>query len=385
MKFPMILQGVCWFLLAAVTVFSISVWAQDENRAPFVSNVHAEQRTGTKLVDITYDVTDPDGDLLTITISVSDDGGSTFAVPAGAFTGDVGSGIAPGPNKQIVWDAGADVPEVYSTNYRIKITASDGLAGGATIIGQDGVPMALIPAGEFQMGDSLDEMSDALPVHTVYLDAFFMDVYEVSNAEYAQFLNSYGRNTDDSGNELLDLDDDCLIEKSGNTYRAMSGYEEHPVIEVSWYGANTYAEYYGKRLPTEAEWEKAARGGLVGKRYPWGDSIDSTKANYDADGTRDWTTTADMLKYLEPVGSFAPNGYGLYDMAGNVEEWCADWYDEDYYPDSPRNNPKGPNSGSERVLRGGCWCFNESNLPCAGRGIEFPTLAFNFDGFRCAE
>ena len=113
--FPLTLLGACWFLLAAVTVFPAFVWAQDENHAPFVSNVHAEQRTGTKLVDITYDVDDPDGDLLIITVSVSDDGGSTFAVPAGTFTGDV-SGVSPGTGKRIVWDAGADVPDVYGTN-----------------------------------------------------------------------------------------------------------------------------------------------------------------------------------------------------------------------------------------------------------------------------
>ena len=358
----MILQGVCWFLLAAVTVFSISVWAQDENRAPFVSNVHAEQRTGTKLVDITYDVTDPDGDLLTITISVSDDGGSTFAVPAGAFTGDVGSGIAPGPNKQIVWDAGADVPEVYSTNYRIKITASDGLAGGATIIGQDGVPMALIPAGEFQMGDSLDEMSDALPVHTVYLDAFYMDIYEVTNAQYQKFMNATGQ--------------------AAPTYWNDSRFNapEQPVVGVSWYGAVAYAEWAGKRLPTEAQWEKAAGGGLSGKRYPWGDEAPDAGGVYRASYGN---STADGYNYAAPVGSFAPNGYGLYDMAGNVWEWCSDWYGRGYYANSPLNNPLGPDSGSYRVLRGGSWCDNPDSLLAAYRLSYNPTLSYDFVGFRC--
>lgn len=176
--------------------------------------------------------------------------------------------------------------------------------------------MALIAAGEFEMGDSFNEGgANELPVHTVYLhtvylDAFYMDIYEVTNAQYAAFMSSYGRNTDDSGNTLLYVDNsNCLIEQVEGIYRAKSSYGDHPVVCVSWYGANAYAVFYGKRLPTEAEWEKAARGGLVGKGYPWGDSIGHDNANYVGISGKDiWDVTS-------PVGSFAPNGYGLYDMA----------------------------------------------------------------------
>ena len=236
--------------------------------------------------------------------------------------------------------------------------------------------MVLIPAGEFSMGDAFNEgESDELPVHTVYLDAFYMDKYEVTNAQYAAFLNQYGKNTDASGNELLNIDD-SYIHKVGGSYRATSGDDNHPVVQVSWYGAKAYAEFYGKRLPTEAEWEKAARGGLAGKRYPWGDSISHDDTNYSGTGGRDvWGATS-------PVGSFAPYGYGLYDMAGNVWEWCADWYDSSYYANSPSSAPQGPGSGTYRVLRGGGWYDDPEFLRVAGRGVD-PAFTSHVNGFRC--
>jgi sulfatase modifying factor 1 len=269
---------------------------------------------------------------------------------------------------------------------------------------EDGAPMALIPAGEFEMGTDPEEIPELVqwakkyysgveanwfenetPRHKVYLDDFYMDVYEVTNAQYARFLNEYGGNTDAAGHQLLDIDSDyCLIEGTGNTYRPKAGYENHPVIEVSWYGAAAYAQFYGKRLPTEAEWEKAARGGLVGKRYPWGDELDPGKANCNADlvGSRSFAVE-DMLKYLKPVGSFPPNGYGLHDMAGNVWEWCADWYSGTYYADSPRENPQGPGSGTRRVLRGGSWGSLADYLRAASRGDSVPSSTGSLVGFRC--
>jgi len=207
------------------------------------------------------------------------------------------------------------------------VYADDGWEPPPVITGEDGVKMALIPEGEFSMGDHHHNVgaSDEKPVHTVYLDAYYIDVYEVTNAQYAKFLNGYGSNEDTAGHTLLDIgDSDCLIEKVGNTYKPKAGYENHPVIEVSWYGAAAYAQFYGKRLPTEAEWEKAARGGLVGKKYPWGDSEpDGSNANFaDKNTNYSWRdkTVDDGYERTAPVGSYVPNGYGLYDIAGNVWE-----------------------------------------------------------------
>jgi len=264
---------------------------------------------------------------------------------------------------------------------RITETQEDNNLGASRLQFHYEVEMVLIPAGEFSMGDHHNAGdSDEKPVHTVYLDAFYIDVYEVTNAQYARFLNEYGKNTDAAGHELLDIgDSDCLIEKVGNTYKPKAGYEDHPVIEVSWYGAAAYAKFHGKRLPTEAEWEKAARGGLVGKKYPWGDNISHDDANYSGTGGRDrWNGTS-------PVGSFAPNGYGLYDMAGNVWEWCADWYDSGYYARSAEENPKGPSSGTYRVLRGGSWYYDTNGLRCAYRYGLNAGATSRYGGFRCAQ
>lgn len=139
--------------------------------------------------------------------------------------------------------------------------------------------MELIPAGEFRMGDNSGGANEK-PVHSVYVDAFYMDKYEVTNAEYAEFLNAKGKHTDAGQTWLAVGHQNARIEYVNRAYRAKAGYENHPVVMVSWYGAMAYAEWKGKRLPTEAEWEKAARGGLSGLKYPWGNGIDSSKANY---------------------------------------------------------------------------------------------------------
>ena len=370
-------------LIAYSTVYS----AVPENHAPVVKNVYAQQRPGTRLVDITYDVEDADGDSLEIIIEASDDNGKTYTIIPKSLTGDVGENITPGRGKKIVWDVGKDLPNTKGENFKVRVIADD----TTYFTGKDGAEMALIPAGEFLMGSN-DGDSDEKPVHTVYLDAYYIDAYEVTNAQYAKFLNEYGKNEDAAGHELLDIaSGDCLIEKVGNTYKPKAGYENHPVIEVSWYGAAAYAQFYGKRLPTEAEWEKSARGGLVGKKYPWGDNITHDDANYwETGGVDKWDRTS-------PVGSFAPNGYGLYDMAGNVWEWCADEYDSGYYSKSPKNNPKGPgvaitfknndftNVTTTRVLRGGSWYYLTFILRCAYRSNVVPSLSNFLIGFRCAQ
>ena len=221
--------------------------------------------------------------------------------------------------------------------------------------------MALILAGEFQMGSN-DGDSDEKPVHTVYLDAFYIDKYEVTNAQYKKFIDA--------------------TEYKAPYYWNDSRFNapNNPVVGVTWYDAKAYADWAGKRLPTEAEWEKSARGGLVGKKYPWGDTLTHDDANYSGTGGKDiWT-------YTSPVGSFKPNGYGLYDMVGNVWEWCADWYDANYYAISPKSNPTGPSSGSWAVLRGGSWSDYGHYLRVAYRYFSYAPTNDNYDvGFRCVQ
>lgn len=252
---------------------------------------------------------------------------------------------------------------------------------------KDGSEMALIPPGEFLMGSGPAEIGALLkehpitakffaseqPQHVVYLDAFYIDKYEVTNAQYQKFMQATGHPAPKYWNEVPALG-------ARSDFPVGNANSQHPVVGVSWQDAKAYCEWAGKRLPTEAEWEKAARGGLIGKRYPWGEELSRDMANYGGFGGEDrWQWTA-------PVGSFPPNGYGLYDMAGNVFEWCADWYDANYYRNSPKRNPQGPEKASVRIARGGSWDNNFLNvyyLRCAHRFYARPSTKNLLIGFRC--
>jgi formylglycine-generating enzyme required for sulfatase activity len=228
--------------------------------------------------------------------------------------------------------------------------------------------MVLIPAGSFMMG-STDGESDEKPVHEVSVDAFYMDTYEVTVAQYQRFLNATSRSQPNSWNEQLQ-------------------FPNRPVVYVSWEDANACANWAGKKLPTEAQWEYAARGGFTGVegkamyKYPWGNNADATKANFDSDDSR-WWRWGFFKHFMKDVGSYSPNGYGLCDMAGNVCEWCADWYAANYYQKSPKQNPSGPSTGTYRVLRGGSWLDIPDGLRCAIRDWVEPTYCEVHVGFRC--
>jgi len=258
------------------------------------------------------------------------------------------------------------------------------------IIGKDGAPMVLIPAGEFQMGSN-DGQDDEKPVHTVYLDAFYIDKYEVTNAQYRKFVKATGHKEPEGYGYV-----------NGNWQNGFKPWQDknfngddQPVVCVSWEDAKAYADWIGKRLPTEAEWEKAARGGVTGKKYVWGDEFPPSKnaGNFaDISAKKVFTNWSiidgydDGYTYTAPVGSFKPNGYGLYDIAGNVWEWCADWYDNNYYATSPKSNPAGSASGSYRVLRGGSWLpsLNDYYLRVSSPTFDVPSNLNYLIGFRCA-
>ena len=228
--------------------------------------------------------------------------------------------------------------------------------------------MAFIPAGEFLMGDNNGENNEK-PEHRVKLDAFYMDSYLVTVAQYQRFLNTNPKH------------------KKPDKWDQQLQNPRRPVVYVSWHDATAYATWAGKRLPTEAEWEYAARGGFTGLdgkpkyKYPWGsDEIDESKANYGNQWSSDWKQGAG--KYLKEVGSYEPNAFGLYDMAGNVWEWCADWYGQ--YSDRDEVNPTSPQSGTLRVYRGGSWSSYARSVRSAYRHYWTPDIRYDFLGFRCA-
>jgi len=230
--------------------------------------------------------------------------------------------------------------------------------------------MKYIPSGSFMMG-SAQGNNDEKPLHQVSVDGFFMDKYEVTVAKYQQFLNATSHRLPANWTEQLPG-------------------PQRPVAYVSWNDATAYAQWAGKRLPTEAEWEYAARSGYTGLEgkewhvYPWGDAADSGKANFDAAKSRS-SGWEHANRHLKNVGSYSPNAFGLHDMAGNVWEWCADWYDENYYQNGPARNPRGPANGSMKVLRGGSWYVDAFNLRSSARSRFKPEALSNYYGFRCAQ
>jgi formylglycine-generating enzyme required for sulfatase activity len=308
--------------------------------------------------------------------------------------------------------------------------------------------MVFIPGGEFLMGDHFGEgYLNELPVHAVYIDSFYMSRYEITNQQYCEYLNAANAvglikvdggvvyASGDAGNgepyfstssapiglpgmgeySQIDCNDSSFSVRTKNG-RDMSN---DPAVCVSLYGAAAYCNWrsqqqgkeicydvngpnwpcdfskHGYRLPTEAEWEYAARGGEHSpyRRFPWGDTISHGQANYCADPCAypyDVNPTEgyhpdynDVMPYTAPVGTFVSNGYGLYDMAGNVSEWCNDWCSFTYYSTSPYDNPQGPASGTYRVLRGGDWSYDATCCRVANRHYcAYPDLRNHILGFR---
>jgi sulfatase modifying factor 1 len=370
---------------------------------PVVSNIRASQRPGTHLVDVFYNVVAVGP--CTVFVAVSDNGGSSYNVPVFTLTGAVGPGVIPGNDRHVVWNAGTDWSGRFSSECRVKIIADDGNAPPAP------AGMAHIPGSPFQMGDNFFEGSTSeLPVHTVYVRAFFMDKFEVTRELWLS-IQAWSQ---------------------GNGYDAFGGGAfmgaHHPVHSISWYDAvkwcNARSEmegltpcYYtdasqsevyrsgnlnlsnaavkwtanGYRLPTEAEWEKAARGGANGRRFPWGDTVTHDQANYrsDAGYAYDVSLTRGYHPIFGrgtgPVGSFPANAYGLYDMAGNLWEWVWDAYSDTWYgqPGARADDSRGPAFTSNRVLRGGLLDLNAYNLRCASRDFTPPAVFASIIGFRC--
>jgi len=249
--------------------------------------------------------------------------------------------------------------------------------GTSEIFDSKGVRMVLVPEGEFSMGSDY-EYDGAKPVHIVYLDAFYIDKYEVTNALYAACVSAGTCQPPYATSSF-----------AGVPYYGNPEFDNHPVSFVNWEQAKTYCEWRGARLPTEAEWEKAARG-TDERVYPWGNDFDGTFVNF-CDKNCSFPAAHqdydDGYAETAPVDSY-PDGqspYGVYNMAGNVWEWVADQYSETYYRDSPARNPPGPDSGEGRILRGGSWIngLDSAGFRSASRGWNNPVEIVDPVGIRC--
>jgi formylglycine-generating enzyme required for sulfatase activity len=287
--------------------------------------------------------------------------------------------------------------------------------------GRHGIEQASILAQTFVMGDSFGDGNPGdgeWPTHPVQLDAFEIDVTSVTNDDFARFVDATGYRTEaetfgfSAVFHLARESDDADIvgqppgtpwwfgvrgadwRHPGGALSDLDGMADHPVVHVSWNDAVAYCEWAGRRLPTEAEWECASRGGLIGKRYPWGDELGDELGDDQGDGwpcniwqgtfpsvnTQDdgWLTTA-------PVRSYRPNAYGLWQTVGNVWEWCSDWWNPDYYAASPSANPAGPASGEARMLRGGSYLCHDSycnRYRNSARSSNTPDSSMGNAGFR---
>ncbi len=249
------------------------------------------------------------------------------------------------------------------------VSRSAAAGNPAPPIDAQGVPMARVPAGPFQMG-SLNGEVEEQPVRTITLDEFYIDIFEVTNGFYQACVEAGACQPPVKPNS-----------QRRSPYYGNPKYQDYPVVFVRYDDAASYCAWRGARLPTEAEWEKAARGGLEGADFPWGDGSPVCTPGATNGANHDRCSPAETW----PVGSFAPNGYGLFDMAGNVWEWTADWYDQRYNPDAPATNPTGPETGTARVLRGGAWNLFEWHVRVATRLRYSPVdSAYNI-GFRCAK
>ncbi len=392
--------------------------------SPVVANVTAAQRPGTNIVDIHFDLSDPDSTNVNIGIAVSKDSGATWTVPASTVFGDFGPVTATPTTKSVTWYAGKDWDGHYTANCRVRVYANDS-------------GLVLIPPGSYLRGNFVasqgsgdPDITDA-PQYPVYVSAFLMDSTPVTGGRWNLVKEGYA-------------DAHGYVFEDAGSFKA----PDHPVQTVNWLDAvkwcNARSEmegatpvYYtdgtystvlrtgtaastiphvkpganGYRLPTEAEWEKAARGGLTSTRFPqlyfpypfydpsFFDVITTSHANYYgepnafsydggpngynsyyATGSPPYTTPSPNTTI--PQVRFYPNTYGLYDMAGNVFEWCGDWYGTTYYAPG-QSDPQGPSTGSYRVLRGGSWYANAGYCRCASRFTLVPQFA-NWDiGFRC--
>ncbi len=367
---------------------------------PVVSNLTVSQRADTKLMDIAYDLDAPGSTEVTVSLAISADGGATWTVPVTTATGDIGGAVSVGTGKSITWDAGADWP-ASSTQMRFRVIADDSTPAG----------FSLIPGGSFTMGRTSGDMDADAPPITVTVSPFYMAQTETTWGKWDE-VRDWAVN---HGYDLADVGD------------AKGHADEYPVYNVNWYQAvkwcNARSEMEGLtpvytvegsvmkageadpdanwaadgyRLPTEAEWEKAARGGVEGKRFPWGtDTISHNEANYRANLEISYDLSypasyhplyiEEGSEYTSPVGSFPANAYGLRDMSGNLKEWCWDKYGP-YSLIDGTSDPRGPGEipDDNRMIRGGSCTDNATETRCAYRYDFSPGNDKSTIGFRVA-
>jgi len=351
--------------------------------APVVSNVVMLQRSdNSELVDITYDLADAENDTCSVSITISADEGSTFTItPTQAnLSGDIGAGVTPGTGKHVIWDIGAESADIQGHEFRVKVIAGDGTDD-----------FVYVPGGTFTMGNTLGGGHPTeLPTHTVTLSSFYISKFEVTQDEWQNTMGSNPSHDNGVGVNypvyevswyaiikycnLRSLTEGLTPVYTISGFTNPSNWGEVPIdYDTAWDAAICNWSANGYRLPTEAEWEFAARGGTTTPDYVYAGSNDINTVAWYLGNNTPWGT--------KPVGSKEPNGMGIYDMSGNVWEWCWDWWGS--YSSAAQNNPNGPGSGSSRLLRGGSWYFEAFSCRVSSRAGGDPSYSiYDLNGFR---
>jgi formylglycine-generating enzyme required for sulfatase activity len=324
-----------------------------------IKNLRAEWSGST--IDLYYDILSGSGPIKPLSYSSVDDYAYSHSGLDALNTS--ASILSVDDNTEITWEELNELENPQNENLAFVIWADN-----ADSKYKD---MVYIPGGSLRMGSKFN--ADEKPKHNVTVKGFYLDKYEVTVAEFRQF---------------------CKATRKRMPRQPSWNNDKHPVVNVSWKAARAYAKWKGKRLPTEAEWEYAARIGNKRLYYSWGNIKPSRRrgGNIADESIRAekrfwkiWKGYYDGFVYTSPVGSFNPNQFGLYDMTGNVCEWCSDWYDAEYYKNSPKANPKGPDKGSHKVVRGGSWNFGPRKVLTTKRFYFRVEVELDHVGFRCAK
>ena len=325
-------------------------------------------------------------DIIEIKLFVSINGGADFNIIPKNPKGDIGNSVKPGSGKRIKW---VPLDENIELNKNVVFEIK------GKILGADSKPQFIkIKGGHFKMGDfNYEGFANANKIHTVNLDDYEISQYEITNWQFYQFIIEYGSDKvlqgEYKGEKMLYEHQDGLI-KNGTMWTISPGKEYYPVVNVTWFGANEYCEFYadsGYALPSEAEWEYAARqlGDTI--RFGNGKSIaNPIEINYNSSinvkNCKTYSLDGSYIARSSRVCSFPPNDLGIFDMSGNVWEWCYDWYESNYYFHSRKDNPSGPWFGTEKIIRGGSWYSSAFEIRTTLRYAVRPNYASGDIGFR---
>jgi formylglycine-generating enzyme len=327
-----------------------------------IENVVFRQTDDDKIV-VTFDLLSEEGQTFDVKLVISDDGGRNFLIVPRSVSGDVGPDVKNGRNKEIYWDVLNDMRRLEGEQFVIKVSAKN---QGNVIF--SGLEFVRIPGGTFDMGDSFsDGDPDEKPLHRITLPDYYMGKTEVTVAQFNKFVQvtNYVTEAEKQGRANT-YNGVSWVPTNGANWRnpGFTQNDNHPVTVISWNDAVAFCEWAGCRLPTEAEWEYAARNAGQSIKYCWGNGnpVGRIGGNVaDRSAQRLFNTMFifndydDGYIYTAPVANFNANELGLFDMTGNVWEWCQDWYESGYYGSSPSLNPQGPSTGVHHVMRGGSW------------------------------